>query len=234
MPEAEQGSGAATPGRGADLSPVRTVGGEAVHVVLWRHGQSVWNAERRWQGQSDPQLSALGQHQAARAARLLAALRPVAIYSSDLRRAADTAGQLARLTGMAVQLEKNLRERGGGSWEGLTDAEIRTRYPDAWAARYPPDGEPVASVAERAAEAIERVADTLEAGSLAVVVSHGGAISLGISRLLGLPENVGVLGVLGNCAWSVLRRQAGRWRLLEHNVGTLPEPVPDKLPGEGD
>ncbi len=227
MSEAEQG-----PGIGAGLAtgpspgagPERA-GGGSVRLVLWRHGQTRWNAERRFQGQSDVPLNAKGHHQAQRAARFLAALRPHAIYSSDLSRAAGTADRLAELTGVAVQLDKDLRERHGGSWEGLTDTEIRTRYPAAYATWVPPDGESVAVVAERVAEVFERVADTLAVGSLAVVVSHGAAINLGISRLLGLPENLRVLGGLDNCAWSVLGRRTGRWRLLEHNVGTLPEPV---------
>jgi glucosyl-3-phosphoglycerate phosphatase len=237
-PEAEQGAGAgAGAGSEAELGtaavgtgPERTSGG-AVKLVLWRHGQTRWNAERRFQGQSDVPLDAKGHQQAQRAARLLASLRPHAIYSSDLMRAVGTADRLGELTGVVVRLDKDLRERHGGSWEGLTDVEIRTRYPVAYAAWIPPDGEPVATVAERAADAFERVADSLAAGSLAVVVSHGAAISLGISRLLGLPEYARVLGGLDNCAWSVLGRRAGRWRLLEHNVGTLPEPVAKPQPG---
>jgi glucosyl-3-phosphoglycerate phosphatase len=235
MSEAELGPGvgagseAEQPGIGA--GPDRASGG-AVRLVLWRHGQTHWNAERRFQGQSDVPLNARGHQQAQRAARFLAALRPHAIYSSDLTRAVGTAARLAELTGVAVQLDKDLRERHGGSWEGLTDTEIRSRYPEAYAAWIPPDGEPVAAVAERAAEAFQRVADTLASGSVAVVVSHGAAISLGISRLLGLPENVRVLGGLDNCAWSVLGRRTRRWRLLEHNVGTLPRPVADRPPGE--
>jgi glucosyl-3-phosphoglycerate phosphatase len=228
------GPGAAPAELAAGRAPGPGRGNEAVHLVLWRHGQSVWNAERRWQGQSDPPLSPLGEQQARRAARLLAALGPAAIYSSDLRRAADTAGQLARVTGIPVQIDKNLRERGGGSWEGLTGTEIQARYPAAWAARFPSDGEHIAAVAERVAEVMERVADGLEAGSRAVVVSHGAALNMGMSRLLGLPEDVRVLGVLGNCSWSVLGRHAGSWRLLEHNVGTLPEPVPESPPGTED
>jgi len=64
------------------------------------------------------------------------------------------------------------------------------------------------------------------ATGLAVVVSHGAALRLGMSRLLGMPEELfGVLGPLSNCSWSVLGRRYGRWRLVEHNAGTLPEPV---------
>ena len=198
--------------------------------MLWRHGQTVWNAERRFQGQSDIPLDETGQAQAERAARLLAALRPDMIVSSDLTRAASTAAPLARLTGLEVTLDKDLRERHGGRWEGLTDTEIRTRYPDEHARWTPPDGEPSALVADRVAAALLRVAEAVSdpamATGLAVVVSHGAALRLGMSRLLGMPEDLfGVLGPLSNCSWSVLGRRHGRWRLLEHNAGTLPEPV---------
>ena len=164
--------------------------------------------------------------QAQRAARLIAALNPAAIYSSDLARAASTAEPLARLTGLPVNLDKDLRERHGGAWEGLTDQEIRQFYPEEYQTWSPPEGEPTAAVADRAAKAFERIADSMPGGSLTVVVSHGAAIGMGMSRLLGLPEQVRVLGSLANCSWSVLGRRAGRWRLLEHNVGKLPEPVP--------
>jgi len=199
--------------------------------VLWRHGQTVWNAEHRFQGQSDIPLDETGQAQAERAARLLAALRPDLIVSSDLARAAATAAALARLTGLEVTLDKDLRERHGGCWEGLTDTEIRTRYPVEHANWTPPDGEPSPVVADRVAGALYRIAEAA-AGTenaepgLAVVVSHGAALRLGMSRLLGMPDELfGVLGPLSNCSWSVLGRRHGRWRLVEHNAGTLPEPV---------
>jgi glucosyl-3-phosphoglycerate phosphatase len=198
--------------------------------VLWRHGQTVWNAERRFQGQSDIPLDEVGQAQAGRAARLLAALRPDLIVASDLSRAAQTAAPLSRLTGLEVTLDKDLRERSGGRWEGLSDTEIRTRYPAEHASWTPPDGEPSAVVAERVAGALLRVAEAVSGPAmttgLAVVVSHGAALRLGMSRLLGMPEELfGVLGPLSNCSWSVLGRRHGRWRLVEHNAGTLPEPV---------
>ena len=199
--------------------------------MLWRHGQTIWNAERRFQGQSDIPLDETGQAQAERAARLLAALRPDLIVSSDLSRAAQTAAPLARLTGLEVTLDKDLRERHGGRWEGLTDTEIRTRYPVEHANWTPPDGEPSPVVADRVAGALYRIAEAA-AGTenaepgLAVVVSHGAALRLGMSRLLGMPDELfGVLGPLSNCSWSVLGRRHGRWRLVEHNAGTLPEPV---------
>ena len=200
-------------------------------MVLWRHGQTTWNAERRFQGQTDIQLDEVGTEQAERAARLLAALRPDAIVASDLSRALATAAPLARLTGLEVTLDKDLRERHGGCWEGLTDTEIRERYPEAHATWTPPDGEPTATVADRVAAALQRTAvAAADLGTgrdgLAVVVSHGAALRLGMSRLLGMPDELfGVLGPLSNCSWSVLSVRYGRWRLQEHNAGTLPEPV---------
>jgi broad specificity phosphatase PhoE len=191
----------------------------------------VWNAERRFQGQSDSPLDETGLAQAERAARLLAALRPDLIVSSDLSRAARTAAPLARLTGLEVILDKDLRERSGGSWEGLTDAEIRERYPDEHATWTPPDGEPGALVADRVAAALLRAASAVAErvtgrDGLAVVVSHGAALRLGMSRVLGMPDDLfNVLGPLSNCSWSVLGVRHGRWRLMEHNAGTLPEPV---------
>jgi broad specificity phosphatase PhoE len=194
--------------------------------VLWRHGQTVWNAESRFQGQTDIDLDDTGRAQADRAARLLTGLNPVMIVSSDLSRAAATAAPLARLTGLTVSYDKELRERHGGAWEGLTDLEIRTRYPVEHASWTPPNGESSPTVAERVGAAFARIGDSLAQGDLAVVACHGAAIRLGISYLLGLPEDLyGMLGPLSNCSWSILGTRRGRWRLLEHNAGTLPEPV---------
>jgi probable phosphoglycerate mutase len=194
--------------------------------VLWRHGETRWNVEDRFQGQSDIPLDETGVLQAERAARLLAALRPEAIFSSDLSRATATAAPLSRITRLPVTLDKDLRERHGGCWEGLTGPEIRERYPAEFVTWMPPDGETAAAVADRVADALERVAESLAAGSLAVIVSHGAALRLGMSKLMGMPEELwGAIGPLSNCSWSVLGLRRGRWRLIEHNAGTLPEPV---------
>jgi len=209
-------------------------GPDMVKLVLWRHGQTTYNAERRFQGQRDVPLNDLGLQQAAVAAAYLAALRPDAIYSSDLIRASVTAEVLARLTGLSVQLDKDLRERSGGSWEGLVEAEIIERFPEAYAARAPEDGELVPAVADRASAALQRIADSLADGSLAVVVGHGASLGLAMSRLLGIPEELRPLGPLGNCHWSVISRRRRKWRVLEHNVGLLPEPVRDTPAGNED
>jgi len=196
-----------------------------LRLVLWRHGQTTYNAEHRFQGQLDVPLNAVGRAQAQRAARHLVTLAPRQIWSSDLVRASATAGYLARLTGLEVRLDKDLRERHGGAWEGLTTEEIRQRYPEDLATWQPPGGETSEIVAERTAAALTRIANQSEPGSLVVVVGHGASLTWGMSRLLGLDDRV--TGGMGNCCWSLLSRRVGgrRWRLLEFNVGALPEPV---------
>ncbi|MYU21019.1 histidine phosphatase family protein [Streptomyces sp. SID8352] len=206
--------------------------GRGRRIVLWRHGQTDWNLEHRFQGSTDIGLNATGAAQARRAARLLAALCPDAIVASDLRRAADTAAHLAALTGLETVHEKDLRETYAGVWQGLTHDEIIARHGEEYAAWK--RGEPVrrgggeleTEVADRAAPVVLRHAERLPEDGTLVVVSHGGAIRTTIGRLLGLePRSWEGLGGLINCCWSVLGEGARGWRLLEHNAGTLPEPV---------
>ena len=146
-------TGGAATGDAATPVEARRYYEQSTRLVLWRHGQTRWNVEGRFQGQSDIPLDPVGEQQAERAARLLAGLRPDAIVSSDLSRAMATAAPLVRLTGLTVTTDKDLRERYGGLWEGLTDAEIRARFPAEHAAWLPPEGESSALVAERAGAA---------------------------------------------------------------------------------
>ncbi|MCP9945870.1 histidine phosphatase family protein [Streptomyces somaliensis] len=209
-----------------------TGSGRGRRIVLWRHGQTSWNLERRFQGSTDIELTEAGLAQARRAARLLAALEPDAIIASDLKRAAATAAELAAVTGHPVSHDAALRETYAGTWQGLTHEEILARHGEdyrAWKRGEPVrrgGGELETEVADRAAPVVlEHVGRLPEDGTL-VVVSHGGTIRTTIGRLLGLPpHNWESLGGLTNCCWSVLGEGARGWRLLEHNAGTLPEPV---------
>ena len=200
--------------------------------MLWRHGQTAWNLERRFQGNTDIELTENGLSQARRAARLLASLKPDAIVASDLRRAAATAAELVTVTGLGVVLSSALRETYAGSWQGLTHEEILARHGEqytAWKRGEPVrrgGGELETEVADRAAPIVLKHAEALPDDGTLVVVSHGGTIRTTIGRLLGLESHHWEgLGGLSNCCWSVLGEGARGWRLLEHNAGSLPEPV---------
>ena len=154
-------------------------------ILLLRHGQSTWNAEGRWQGQSDPPLSDLGRSQAEEAAgKLVAAdLEVTAVVTSDLARARATGEVLARALGLAPPgQDRDLREYDVGDWEGLTRPEIEVGWPDQLAAwkegrlLATPGGETRSDFLRRIMAALRRVAASDDLGETAVVVSHGGVI----------------------------------------------------------
>lgn len=199
-------------------------------VVLWRHGRTAYNAEGRLQGQVDIELDDVGRWQAAQAAVLLATQHPsVRILSSDLGRARATAQALGDLTGTEVEVDPRLRERSFGEWEGLHGDEIASRWPEAharWRSGHDPErvgAETRTEVAARMAQAVEEHAATCVDRTL-VVVSHGAAITLGLTALLGLDAD-GWRGLVGlhNAHWAVVRASTGDavppWRLAGLNLG---------------
>jgi broad specificity phosphatase PhoE len=195
-------------------------------LILWRHGTTEWNSERRVQGHTDVDLSGLGHTQAEQAAPLLAVRRPAAIISSDLRRALDTARPLAELTGLPVRRDRRLRERCYGEWEGLTMAEIAGRFPEAHA-RQRAGHHDLGHGIEQPTDVMKRMGEVLREaaeanpGRTTVLVTHGGAARYGMFDLLGWPvEQLGSVVVLTNCHYTELRLDPVRgWMLHAHNAG---------------
>lgn len=198
-------------------------------LVLWRHGQTSYNAQARVQGQVDIPLDETGWSQARQAAPALAALGPARIVASPLERAQQTASTLAALTGLAVATEAALAERAFGQWEGLNREQMTQGWPEqyaAWQRGEDPQGvgvETRAQTAQRVGGALAELASQAEeAGEGAVVaVSHGSALSLGVTHLLGLDPSAwfGLRG-LDNCHYAVLRRgqREPGWHLVAWNV----------------
>ena len=151
-------------------------------VVAVRHGETVWNAEMRMQGQLDTALSARGRWQAGRAAESLAGEGIEAIFASDLERAFDTAQALARRIGLPVTTDAGLRERSFGVFQGYTYADIDRRWPEQ-AARWrhhdpdfaPEGGETLREFSARAVAACSRIAAG-QAGRSIAIVTHGGVL----------------------------------------------------------
>jgi broad specificity phosphatase PhoE len=203
-------------------------------LVVWRHGNTDWNATHRVQGQTDVGLNALGRQQAVDAAELLIRLKPDAIVSSDLRRAADTASALAALSGLSISYDKRLRERYFGAWQGHTMTEVAELFGEQhalWTAGQEVGGdvETLDELGKRVAEALRDAAATAPPGGTVVVATHGAAARQGIGHLLGWPqEQLRTLRALQNCHWVELTLDSRRgWQVAAYNVGPFTErPVP--------
>lgn len=165
-------------------------------ILLIRHGETAWNAVRRLQGHLDIPLNAEGERQAAALGRALLDESLDAIYSSDLQRARQTAQEIAAPRGMAVQVERGLRERCYGAFEGMLYAEIQQRYPEAHAAwqardidvRFPQGvhtAETMREFSERVVDTITRLVADGKYRKLALV-THGGVLECAYRAAQGL------------------------------------------------
>lgn len=169
-------------------------------IILIRHGETAWNAERRLQGHLDIPLNEEGMRQAALLADALAAQRGTAIdyiVSSDLQRARQTAQAVAAAHGLPLAVDPALRERGYGGFEGLLYSEIEARFPDEFAAWQARDvearlpegknrGESFHEFYDRATGAILALAAAHQGRTLAIV-AHGGVLECAYRLALGLP-----------------------------------------------
>ena len=137
-------------------------------LLLVRHGETDWNAQRRWQGHADVPLNDEGRAQAhAVAEQLAAGDRVDIVYSSDLARARETAEIAAGRLGVGLVLDRDLREIDVGSRQGRTWTEIDDQPP--W------DGEAHDAHAQRTLDVLRRIAQA-HSGRRVVVVTHGGSI----------------------------------------------------------
>ncbi len=160
-------------------------------VYLVRHGETTWNAERRFQGQMDVELSMTGVAQAEAVADWLAA-QPVhftAIYSSDLKRAVETARKIGTRLGLIPGLHRDLREMHAGEWQGLLVSEIEARFPGKlaeWTARVDkfttPGGESIPKVQQRMYATYKAIVSQ-HPGDAIIIVSHGAALTALLAAL---------------------------------------------------
>ena len=200
-------------------------------VILWRHGQTDFNVEKRVQGHVDIPLNSVGVAQAEGAARVLASYSPTHIVASDLDRAVATGSALAGLVELEVSCDQRLRERCFGLWEGKTQFEIQQSWPveyERWVGGIQPEGvgiEPANEVGVRFACAVNDFVDNYCGDDcVVVVVSHGGAIAKGLVHLLGLPDSFRGLKLLDNCAWAILdKAKSGDWVLAGYNLSARQE-----------
>jgi broad specificity phosphatase PhoE len=197
-----------------------------VQLLLARHGETVWHLENRYAGSSDIELDDRGRQQAELLADWAKEAGLAGLWSSDLRRARDTAAPVARATGLAARVDPRLRELHFGRGEGRTMEEMAVAEPDRVAsfladpvAGHLPDGEDPVAAADRGLAAVRDIA--AEAGDGRVlVVCHSTLLRLVLCRLLGLPlaGYRRLLPVVRNCGITELGFEAGRFWLLAYNA----------------
>ncbi|MER3412648.1 MAG: histidine phosphatase family protein [Armatimonadota bacterium] len=198
--------------------------------VLLRHGQTAWNLQRRNQGKEDIPLDHVGRQQAKQALSSLAEYPFDALWSSPLRRAAETAEIIAASTGLAVRIDHRLVERSYGEWEGRTPEEIGAPYEEYRRDRVlyrPPGGETGIEVFCRCVAFLhEAIAEEPRSN---LVVSHGGTIAFLTAALLhGSPSTASALR-LANCSLTeVVLLPDGRRVLVRFNDTSHldPKPIP--------
>jgi probable phosphoglycerate mutase len=164
-----------------------------LRLFLVRHGETVSNREMRYLGSHDEPLADSGLRQAERLAEALARLPVRAVYTSPLRRAAETGHPIAVARDLDLRLEPRLREQCFGAWEGLTRGEVLAgdgreellRW-EADLALPPPGGESLAAVQERVLELVGELARD-HAGAWVALVSHVGPIKALLCAALGVP-----------------------------------------------
>jgi len=161
-------------------------------LLLVRHGETELQSSLRYWGRTDVALGAVGLHQAEQLRDRLAMEHVDAIYSSELKRAADTAGIIATRHNLTVTTCPELREVDFGRLEGLEFNEIHSQFPDVeqmWITRNPalvyPDGESLLDFERRVSQFDARLKNH-RAEETVLIVAHAGVLRTLICRLLEL------------------------------------------------
>lgn len=219
-----------------------------------RHGETSWNASRLVQGQMDPELNEIGRQQAVVVARRLSReAKPAAIYSSDLKRAAETAQTIAKACDVSnLLLNEALRERHMGYLQGLKWEDAFIKNPGVFKGfdifenkkgldfddrneEIPGGGESLNQLSERCVSYLNKIARE-HIRERVIVVSHGAAI-LELCRHTD-PHNSSIRRNIPNTSLNVFRisGDTGQW-ILERfgDVGHLNENgfLEDAFGGDG-
>lgn len=190
---------------------------ESTELWLIRHGQTDWNKNRIFQGHLDTPLNDKGEQQAMALVETLGDTSFKAIYSSDLKRAMQTAKPLAKIKGQEIITEKKLREIHVGLYEGIPVEEVITENPE-WVKRFRegdptfliPGGESMGEFSERICSALESIAGRYQ-GERVAIFTHGGAIGSALRRAYNDPDKRQFM--VPNCGVTKLvLKPGGGWR----------------------
>lgn len=194
-------------------------------IFLIRHGETEWNRDGRWQGHADISLNAAGRAQAARLARRLVetGMRFDRLYSSDLRRAWETAERIGGALGLRPVAAPALREIDLGAWAGKTRGEIARAFPEEWSRLQTGEdfprggGESFAGFQRRVLDWLEGAARDRD-GRTVCAVTHGGCIRAILLHALGLQwVDRREIPAIRNASISILDREPGVWHIVTMN-----------------
>jgi broad specificity phosphatase PhoE len=205
-------------------------------MIFVRPGETEWNFGERWQGWLDVPLNTHGKHQVERLATLMRNIGLGALYSSDLRRAVETADVIGRHSGLDPRLDMRLRERNIGRWQGLKLEEVRQWFPDQYAlymsdrmAFRIPDGETLLDVQARMRGAFDDIVSEDAAESIAIV-SHTVSIRVLLMTLIDGFDAEEIR--LGNSSVTTIVRDGDGWRMVVPNDITHLEGLESRIANE--
>ena len=194
-------------------------------LILIRHGETLWNTQLRMQGSLDSDLTPKGELQIKALGEWMKEVPFDYLYCSDTARAHKTAEAISKFTGHNLNLDKRLREKNLGVFEGLTSEEARERYPETFqqfktaGVSYVIDqGESTQQLLERALEAIEEIRDR-HPQKVAVVVTHGGVVRVLMKHVLGIPLDAPTQFLIGNTG---IFRLVWREKWIVAEMGSAP------------
>lgn len=233
------GSGCEGRVRRIDAGAELTAAGRNLRLILVRHGETLWNVDRRIQGHLDVELSPVGHAQAGRLARRLASGSTPphgagldvatgtleagwlvdAVIASDLARARQTAEPLAAALGLPIRFDAAWRERHFGLFQGMSHADMVAGGGEVlqrWQRLDPTDdfddGESFLAFVERIDGALNRLVSA-HAGQCVMVVTHGGVLDVIYRRVTAQPFTVPRTCALPNAGISCLTLVDGRWSI---------------------
>ena len=179
-------------------------------LYIVRHGETNWNREGRIQGHTDVALSERGQEQARSLAGRLRDVSLDAAYASDLSRAAETAAAVLEGRDVPLYPTPRLREYHKGAFEGLTEPQLRSRYPSEYPGYiakdldYAPEGgESTREVSIRMTAVISEIKER-HLDENVLVVGHGGSLRAAMMALLGMSMDANWRFVFGNCTLTIV------------------------------
>lgn len=221
-----------------------------IHLILVRHGESVWHTDNRYAGSSDIGLTPRGYKDAEILAQWAKSAQLDALWTSSLSRARETAAAVTRATGLSPYVDARLREIDFGQGEGHTTTEMQQLFPESLNAfqsdpvtHHLPGGEDPHAAVARALACFHAIEQLYPNGKV-LVVAHNTLIRLALCSMLGIPleRYRNVLPGLRNCTLTEVRLDGDESGLLSFNApiplqdiadtadtaGTLASPQADK------